>query len=102
VPFQIVEFALDTRDNVIERKVIAPSFKTRDEAITHVKNIISKFEKSGYQPKHDSWWARAADGETFSKVLASRLAKGVDQILGTDSETRRRVTISHLHAYAQV
>jgi hypothetical protein len=54
VPFQIVEFALDTGDNVIHRKVIAPSFKTRDEAITHVKSIISKFEKCGYQPKHDS------------------------------------------------
>ena len=39
MPFQIVEFALDTRDNVIERKVIAPSFKTREEAITRVKNI---------------------------------------------------------------
>jgi superfamily I DNA/RNA helicase len=33
-------------------------------------------------------------------VLASRLANGVDQILGTDSAARRRVTISHLHAYA--
>jgi hypothetical protein len=54
VPFHIVEFALDTGDNVIHRKVIAPSFKTRDEAITHVKSIISKFEKCGYQPKHDS------------------------------------------------
>ena len=69
MPFQIVEFALDTRDNVIERKVIAPSFKTRDEAITHVKNIISKFEKSGYQPKHDSWWARAAEGDRMGFII---------------------------------
>ena len=49
--------------------------------------------------------ARSADGErvlltTFSKVLASRLANGVDQILGADSAARQRMTISHLHAYA--
>jgi hypothetical protein len=61
--FQIVEFPLDTGDNVIHRKVIAPSFKTRDEAIAHVKSIISKFEKCGYRAKNDSWWARAAGGD---------------------------------------
>jgi len=49
--------------------------------------------------------ARNADSErvlltTFSKVLASRLANGVDQILGADSAARQRMTISHLHAYA--
>ena len=49
--FQIVEFPLDTGDNVIHRKVIAPSFKTRDEAIAHVKSIIYKFEKCAIAPK---------------------------------------------------
>jgi len=37
---------------------------------------------------------------TFSKVLASRLANGVDQILGKDSPARRKLIVSNLHAYA--
>lgn len=50
--------------------------------------------------------ARAANGDdqvlltTFSKVLASRLANGVDQILGRDTAARRRLIVSNLHAYA--
>ena len=33
-------------------------------------------------------------------MLASRLANGVDQILGKDTAARRRVIVSNLHAYA--
>ena len=50
--------------------------------------------------------ARSANGDdhvlltTFSKVLASRLANGVDQILGKDTAARRRLIVSNLHAYA--
>src|SRR5262245_22024423 len=50
--------------------------------------------------------ARTAHGDdlvlltTFSKVLASRLANGVDQILGKDTTARRRLIVSNLHAYA--
>jgi hypothetical protein len=37
---------------------------------------------------------------TFSKTLASRLSDGMDKLLGTASEARRRVEVIHLHAYA--
>ena len=37
---------------------------------------------------------------TFSKTLASRLADGMNKLLGPNSEARGRVEVIHLHAYA--
>jgi hypothetical protein len=37
---------------------------------------------------------------TFSKVLSTRLSEGMDTLLGSSSEARRRVEVVHLHAYA--
>jgi hypothetical protein len=37
---------------------------------------------------------------TFSKTLASRLADGMNKLLGANSEPRSRVEVIHLHAYA--
>ena len=37
---------------------------------------------------------------TFSKTLASRLADGMNRLLGPDLEARSRVEVLHLHAYA--
>lgn len=37
---------------------------------------------------------------SFSKILASRLADGVNQILGKETAARRRLAVTNLHAYA--
>ena len=37
---------------------------------------------------------------TFSKTLGSRLADGMNRLLGANSEVRGRVEVLHLHAYA--
>lgn len=37
---------------------------------------------------------------TFSKVLSARLSEGMDTLLGSSSEARQRVEVSHLHGYA--
>lgn len=67
--YQIIELALDANDNVIERKPVPHPLETRGEAVTLVESAISHYPRRGYDPKQDSWWAIAGNGDRMRFVI---------------------------------
>jgi hypothetical protein len=55
--FQIIELALDANDDVIDRKVVPYPYPTRKGAVEGIEEITAGYARSGYDPKHDFWWA---------------------------------------------
>ena len=69
MPFQIVELALDSNDNVVERKVVPYPYQTREEAVDTIESVVTRFAEAGYEPEGDFWWAMAGDGETRIRLI---------------------------------
>jgi hypothetical protein len=68
MPFQIVEIAFDDADSSTRRVVPYP-FNQREEAVATIQSIISKYENHGYEPEHDYWWAKAANGDGIRFII---------------------------------
>ena len=67
--FQIVELAIDSGDNVIDRKVVPYPFATRTEAAMQIEDMVARYASSGYEKKPDYWWVRAKDGDRFRFLI---------------------------------
>jgi hypothetical protein len=69
MPFQIVELALDSNDNVVERRVVPYPYQTREEAVDTIESVVTRFAEAGYEPEGDFWWAIGGDGETRVRFI---------------------------------
>lgn len=65
--FQVVE--LDANGDATDRKVWRHPFDTREEAVTRVEWVISRYLRSGYDEKQESWWAHAANGDRMRFII---------------------------------
>ena len=71
--FQVVEFALDADDNVIDRKVVPYPYPTRQEAADTIETFVRSFADSGYTTGGDLWWGISGDGKTRVRFIIERV-----------------------------
>ncbi len=69
MPFQIVELPIGSDGEPTGRKVTAPPFQERDEAVARVESAVSKWAKSGYAKEQGYWWARDTKGNLSKFVV---------------------------------
>ena len=55
--FQVVELTLDADDTVIDRRAVPYPYPTRAEAVDTIESVMSRFEKCGFEPEGQFWWA---------------------------------------------
>ena len=67
--FQVVEFALDADDNVIDRKVVPYPYPTRQEAAYTIQTFVRSFADFGYTTDGDFWWGISGDGKTRVRFI---------------------------------
>ena len=60
--FQIVEMALDAKDNVIERRVVPYPYQTRQEAVATVESIAAKYRDVRFDSANNVWCAVEGSG----------------------------------------
>jgi hypothetical protein len=44
--------------------VVPYSYPTRGEAVDTIETVMSRFEKSGYEPEGQFWWVVTRDGKS--------------------------------------
>ena len=51
----------DDGEEIISSSYLPKPFPDRQDAAAHIAEIQSLYDVSGYDAKHDRWWARKAD-----------------------------------------
>jgi len=71
--FQVVELALDTFGNVVDRRAIPYAYPTRKDAVDTIEKFTTKFCRSGYDPQGDFWWGMSEDGTNRVRFVIERV-----------------------------
>ena len=80
MPFQIVELALDSNDNVVERRVVPYPYQTREEAVDTIESVVTRFAEAGYEPEEcflvGNCWLRRDSDEVHHRRCLKLLRDG--------------------------